>query len=291
MTDLVDEAQRASFVLSNTTSAKLRKMTRASGLSSDNIVSRIAIVRSLEYPLPVLRSDPGLNSGGKEIKGLTLLGRRRPAALLVAMIAKHAGNVGDVEELKTLIRFHWDRGIQILSEDCPDGDVTHWFARQLSASDGREGSERATRALVASKPKTRDSIAASVGRRYGRWPLEVRRLAALAGRLNEHEAQAAADRLAERCAELSPNTRVHEALVLQVFKEWGLNRLGLNDADRRLLQRLAEAEAESLEPEAISLSERSSVEFLTQLKLVSVGPKGIRLSSAAKRLGAELWAA
>lgn len=283
MTDLVDAAQRTTFQLTHTGSARLRRMTRASGLSSENVVSRVAIVRSLCEPAPIDVPVIEEVADGKEIRGATLLGRTRPAALLLAMLAKHAGRRLELDDVRKLVRFHWERGLALLAADCPDGNVTDWVA-QRTLGVGAMSPDRPT---PRPDENSRDAIAAAVGRRYGRWPLEVRRLAALAGRLDLAGANEAADRLAARAAELGIESRVSEAIALKVLTEWGLNRLGLTATDRSLLKTIASTDG--LPCDELRPRYRSSEEFLLRLRLIQRTRNKLVITPLAKRMGQELW--
>jgi hypothetical protein len=175
--------------------------------------------------------------------------------------------------LRQLIRFHWERGLDILALELKEESVVDRTAASvLSKGGGVQGSAR-------------EVIAAAVGRRYGRWPQEVRRLAALAGRLDETRAQEVADRLAHRAAELGVVERVSEAVVLQIFSEWGLNRLGLNASDRDLLAKVAGNN--SLVEQDMTGSETESLAFLRRLRLVR--SDRLQLTEQARRSGQDLW--
>jgi DNA sulfur modification protein DndE len=89
---------------------------RQGGFQSDNIVSRLAIGRSLLDPLPRTIPEPS-DSDGKEIRGVTLLGKPGAAALLVAMVTQHAGKSLSVEQVRKYVRFHWERGLKLLVSD------------------------------------------------------------------------------------------------------------------------------------------------------------------------------
>ena len=277
---VVAETQAATFQLSRTASVRLRRLTKASGLSSENVVSRVAIVRSLQQPLDEGWTERRPDHDGKEMKGVTLLGRPRAAALLLGMVAAHAEAAVatqpfDAVLLRQLVRFHWERGLDMLVLDLKDESIVDRTAMAvLSAGVKAQGSNR-------------EVIAAAVGRRYGRWPQEVRRLAALAGRLDETRAQEVADRLAHRAAELGVAERVSEAVALQVFGEWGLNRLGLNAADRQLLAKLA-SEKPPVEGDIVG-ADVESLAFLRRLRLVR--NDRLELRDQARRAGQDLWRA
>ena len=112
----VQAATESSYKCSKLASEQLRALARLGGFQSDNIVSRLAIGRSLLEPLPRTIPEPR-DSDGKEIKGVTLLGKPGAAALLVAMVTQHAGRPLAGEQVRKYIRFHWERGLQLLSKD------------------------------------------------------------------------------------------------------------------------------------------------------------------------------
>jgi Holliday junction DNA helicase RuvB len=94
----------------------LRSLVRLGGFQSDNIISRLAIGRSLLEPAEKPLPDP-LDSDGKEIKGVTLLGKPAVAALLLAMITHHAGIPLAGDDVRRHVRFHWERGLKLLRRD------------------------------------------------------------------------------------------------------------------------------------------------------------------------------
>jgi DNA sulfur modification protein DndE len=276
---IVAETQAATFQLSRTASVRLRRLTKTSGLSSENVVSRAAIVRSLQAPLDADWMERRADHDGKEMKGVTLLGRPRSAALLLGMVAAHAEDAPapqhlDAPALRQLVRFHWERGLDLLAAELKEESLVDKTAASVLAKAGAN-----------SQGPNREVIAAAVGRRYGRWPQEVRRLAALAGRLDEAGAQETADRIARRAAELGVAERVSEAVALQIFAEWGLNRLGLNSHDRALLARIATAELDH--EDQLRSSEMESLAFLRRLRLIRVDR--LSLTEQARRAGDDLW--
>ena len=109
-------ATEASYKCSKVASDTLRALARQGGFQSDNIVSRLAIGRSLLEPLPRTIPQPK-DTDGKEIKGGTLLGKPGAAALLVAMVTEHAGKPLSAEEVRMYIRFHWERGLELVASD------------------------------------------------------------------------------------------------------------------------------------------------------------------------------
>jgi Holliday junction DNA helicase RuvB len=112
----VQSALDASYKSSKDASDQLRQLARRGGFQSDNIISRLAIGRSLLDPLPKRLPEPR-DSDGKEIKGGTLLGKPAAAALLVALVTQHAGKQMEGDEVRKLVRFHWERGLGLITAD------------------------------------------------------------------------------------------------------------------------------------------------------------------------------
>lgn len=278
MADLVDTAQRASYQLCSTASSKLRRMTRTSGLASENIVSRVALVRSLQDPLPDDVRLDAVVTGGKEIKGVTLLGKRRPATLLVALICRHAKQPVDSDQLRALVTFHWERGVTALARETAGTNVLDWLAKRV-----------VTPASTTNK-MGRDEMARAIGRQYGGWPLEVRRMVVNAGRLELGRSLEIARRLAGAAEQKRAGARMSEAIALEFLRdEWKYNRLGLGPDDRQLLDRLRASGADGLAQSALSVDERNALPFLIRLALVEQISTNIRLTPDTQRCGDELW--
>lgn len=272
MSDIVDVMQRSSFQLSSPASTKLRRMTRSAGLSSENVISRVAIARSLRDPLPEELPTIPASGAGKEIRGLTLLGRKRPAALLLALIARHSGSSVDADTMRLLIRYHWERGVSILDKETSTTAVMEWVAQQTVGGASTQDSY------------SRDEIARILGRQYGRWPLEVRRMVANASRLSLNRASELARHLDAEAAETIPGASMSEAVALAIVRDrWQINRIGLDATDRRLLERL-----DSSEPSAdLDPAERAALPYLADLGLISTDP--LQLTEAARQAGSTLW--
>ena len=278
MSDLVDAAQRASYQLSLAGSSKLRRMTRISSLTSENIVSRVAIVHSLDEPVNDDYPRDALAGGGKEIKGLTLLGKRRQAGLLVALVCRHAPRPVDADVLRSLIRFHWERGVAMLARDTAGTTVIDWMARRVA------------RVSQLQPQMSRDELAAAIGRQYGRWPLEVRRMIANAGRLELGKSLELAARLAEAVESHYPGARLSESLALKFLRdEWKLSRLGLNDADRHLLAQVHSADPNGLSRSTLGPDQLAALPFLRTLGLVETQDGAVRLTASARDSGDDLW--
>lgn len=112
----VQSASEASYKSSKQASDLMRTLVRLGGFQSDNIVSRLAIGRSLLEPLPKVLPEPR-DSDGKEIKGVTLLGKPGATAVLVAMITQHAGEPLSGDEVRRHVRYHWERGLNLITGD------------------------------------------------------------------------------------------------------------------------------------------------------------------------------
>jgi DNA sulfur modification protein DndE len=100
----------------------LRRLTRDAGFSTENIIARLAISRSLaEGQLP--DSEPwSADRGGKQIRGFTLLGRQEIASSLVAMIIEAERRPVSTDELKQLVRDRWEHGLRLLDRESRGSD-------------------------------------------------------------------------------------------------------------------------------------------------------------------------
>lgn len=285
MTTLVEGALRATYQLSPTGSGRLRRLTAASGLSNENVLSRVALTTSLADPAPISIAVAPVGGKGKEIKGTTLLGRTGPASLLVALIVRHHNREVSAAELRTLIIGHWERGLQSINSAAGGGSVVDQVAERLLA-------EAPMTAVGAGRgAPTRDSLAASLGREFGRLPIEVRRLLALVGRFDLGRARAAATRLIDGVGTAGPaGGRVSESQAMRVLTSWGLNRLGMTPSDSETMNHIHDA-SEGL---PVTATNRDSVEFLVNLGLADIldgRGAGLRAipSTQAIALGPESW--
>lgn len=286
---LVDDALRATYQLSPAGSGRLRRLTTASGLSSENVLSRVAIVRSLQTGTPVTpKVTPG--NKGKEIKGGTLLGRPGPASLLIIMILQAWGEEVRGPDLKPLIVGHWERGLDLLHKETGGGSVVDLMPRQL-ADHRSEGSSVASDQEGRSGgygDTDREKVAAALGREFGVLPIEVRRLLAMVGRFDKARARDAAERLIAQVRAAHGTPRVSESQALRVVAEWGLNRLGMTADDRSLLLQLMSG---GLEVRGLAPGELASLRFLEQLGLAQTDPAGVlaHASPHTQDLGSESW--
>lgn len=286
---LVGAATSSTYVLSSVASTRLRKMTRVSGLPSENVISRLAIVESVRIgPAPELAPRKHF---GKEIKGITLLGKpHNGAALLVLLVASQEVGPMTADRMRTCITSHWERGISILASRAKTSDVltgvtSDLVARGVAALELRPDGYR----HGGLGEGLRERVAAVVGRRHGRWPLEVRRLIAMAGRLSEDRALAVAAELEVFASNLGVGSGVSEGVALDFIQSKNLNRLGLNADDRRFLREVSDAGGR-LPYEGLRDRDTASLEFLEAVGLIEAPDRFVGLSPLAERLGQEVWA-
>lgn len=128
MLTLIQKATQGSYHCSKRGYVILKEIADKAGFPSENIVARLAIGRSLMEKQDVktdARLTPELDSNGKELKGTTLL-NPEIASVIVSMVVQHYGKaLENQEDIKELIRLHWDRGLLLLQEDLDreDGDI------------------------------------------------------------------------------------------------------------------------------------------------------------------------
>jgi hypothetical protein len=83
------------------------------------------------------------DSNGKQIRGMTLLGRHDIASALLAMIVEANGGVTSLDELRRLVRLHWERGLRLLDAEIESRDFDELLLDYLSdsglAEDGQDG--------------------------------------------------------------------------------------------------------------------------------------------------------
>jgi len=142
------------------------------------------------------------------------------------------------------------------------------------------------------QPCTRDEVAEIVGRIYKGWPLEVRRLVAMAGRLTPRIAKERGRDLARILEQDHGGSRPSEALVTDVMeKEWGLDRLGLSHQDHAYLKLVLDSKGPaglinlasrmSLEPDQVELEIEP---FLLALGMIDRTAKGRMLTDQGKEI-------
>ncbi|MHB1519357.1 MAG: DndE family protein [Acidimicrobiales bacterium] len=98
-------------------------------------------------------------------------------------------------------------------------------------------------------PYERDAVAQILRRHFG-WHLEVRRMIALAGRL----LPALTIRRAESLAEISTSASATDRDAVAAFERWGLDRLGLDDDDRKVLAALGASSTQTVQALASTTS-------------------------------------
>jgi Holliday junction DNA helicase RuvB len=139
MSIIVQKATHGTYHCSKRGYEILKEIARKAGFSSENIVARLAIGRSLVDKLDVktdARLSAGLDSNGKELKGITLLSPE-VASIIVSLVVQHYGKLlENSEDIKELIRLHWNRGLLLLEEDLDqqDGDIDNVLIRYVEQS-------------------------------------------------------------------------------------------------------------------------------------------------------------
>jgi Holliday junction DNA helicase RuvB len=146
------------------------------------------------------------------------------------------------------------------------------------------------------QPYTRDEVAEIVGRIYKGWPIEVRRLVAMAGRITPRMAKERGRDLARILDQDHGGSRPSEAMVIEVMeKEWGLDRLGLSHQDHAYLKLVLESKGPaglanlasrmSLEPDQV---EQEIEPFLLALGMMDRTAKGRMLTEQGKEIALAL---
>ena len=115
-------------------------------------------------------------------------------------------------------------------------------------------------------------------------------MVANAGRLELGRALAIAQRLSDAATTRHPDGRMSEAIALAFLRdEWGFNRLGLDDRDRGLLERLGEAGGDGVSRTYLDVNEDLALGYLLRLDLVEEEDGKIRLTRSAQQSGRKLW--
>ena len=123
---LLEEVNITMFTSSKEGKKLVSDLTRSAGFSSENIISRLAIARSLKDDSNlqnVYESDPR----GKQIRGKTLLGKKETALTLLSMLLVKANTLLENEEVKQHIRLHWERGLRLIKKDLDDKELRSLF--------------------------------------------------------------------------------------------------------------------------------------------------------------------
>lgn len=284
---IVEDALRSTYQLAGGDADRLRRLTRSAGLEAENVLSRLAIVRSASEPaeVPAAAPVPSRSARVKEIKGGVLLGRARAASLLLVLVARHPLPSGEFD-LRAKVNWHWARGLRLLEAE----------ARAAAGPAGSDPLRPVAQTLAAlpaaSNPPPRsadgglgrggrDRAAAAVGRLYPRWPTEVRRLVAMAARLDSERVPVIARRIADQTVEHGYSS-VSETAVLSVMASWGLNRLGLSEVDRNVLAALLDGSGRQHQSQ-----DESSPTFLCALGLAHHTGGRLELTDRGRRMGPE----
>ena len=113
-----DSLLTATYTSTTEGEAILKQLTRSGGFSSENVFARLALARSLKDPPIEWAEELDQNLVGKQIRGQTLLGRQEIAVPLVAIVCEvHRAERPSIDDLRRLIRLHWDRGLRLLKAD------------------------------------------------------------------------------------------------------------------------------------------------------------------------------
>ena len=113
---LLEEINVTMFTSSKEGKDLVTELTRNAGFSSENIISRLAISRSLQESKD-LREDYVSDPRGKQIRGKTLLGKKETALTLLTMILVNSSVLLENEEVKQHVRLHWERGLRLINND------------------------------------------------------------------------------------------------------------------------------------------------------------------------------
>ena len=100
---LLEEINTTMFTSSKQGKELVTELTRKSGFSSENIISRLAISRSLQEDID-FKHEYASDPRGKQIRGKTLLGKKETALVLLAMLIVNSGEALENEEIKQKIR-------------------------------------------------------------------------------------------------------------------------------------------------------------------------------------------
>ena len=123
---LLEEINTSMFTSSKQGKELVTELTRKSGFSSENIISRLAISRSLQEDID-FKHEYASDPRGKQIRGKTLLGKKETALVLLAMLIVNSGESLENEEIKQKIRLHWERGLRLLKQDSKEKEMKTLF--------------------------------------------------------------------------------------------------------------------------------------------------------------------
>lgn len=146
MSEIVQKANQGTYHCSKHGNEILKEIARKAGFPTENIVARLAISRSLIERQDV-KTDSRLagafDNEGKELKGITLFSPEI-VSVMVSLIVQHYGKpLKNSEDIKELIRLHWERGLLLLQEDLDreDGDIDNLLIKYAGQSCLAEGGE------------------------------------------------------------------------------------------------------------------------------------------------------
>lgn len=142
----------AVYVSSQEGASILSALTKKAGFSAENVVSRLAIARSLLAPAGSWDERLTVDSNGKQIKGFTLLGRQEIASALLAMIIESEDEQVTLDDLRRLVRLHWERGLRLMSSDLGPRDFAELlvdYSQKSMLSGGASTQEAAASASKA----------------------------------------------------------------------------------------------------------------------------------------------
>ena len=120
---LLEEINSTMFTSSKEGRELITELTRKAGFSSENIISRLAIARSLQEN-DQFKYEYAADSRGKQIRGKTLLGKKETALVMLAMLLVKHGELIENEDLKTQIRLHWERGLRLIKRDLQNKELS-----------------------------------------------------------------------------------------------------------------------------------------------------------------------
>jgi DNA sulfur modification protein DndE len=111
----------------------LSRRLNFSGGGRDYIIGRIAIARSLIFPeLDYDKSKLRSGSGGKEYHRSALLGDDLKDSMFKALIAqRHEQNFDDEEEFSRVVKYHLDRGLDLIANEIQNRDIWDYLADLL----------------------------------------------------------------------------------------------------------------------------------------------------------------
>lgn len=117
-----------------------RRLNFAGG-GKDYIIGRIAIARSLIFPeLDYDKSTLRTGTGGKEYHRRALLGDELKDSMFKALITqRHQKNFEDDDEFMRVVKFHLDRGLDLITNEIENRDIWEYFTDLL-----RSGIQQAT---------------------------------------------------------------------------------------------------------------------------------------------------